>query len=122
MKKSSQIKKNNRKARHRRIRAKISGTARQPRFCVFRSNAHIYAQLIDDEKGLTIAAASDLELKARGESAGSQKERAKKVGQLIAKKAEEKKIKEVIFDRAGYKYHGCVLALAEGARAGGLKF
>lgn len=122
MRKSSKIKKNNRQARHRRIRAKVFGTARQPRLCVFRSNAHVYAQLIDDEKGLTLAAASDLELKAAGEGKGSQKERAQKVGQLIAKKAGEKKIKEVIFDRAGYKYHGSVLALAEGARTGGLKF
>lgn len=106
--------------RHKRIRAKIFGTKERPRFCVFRSAKHIYAQLIDDEKGHTLAAASDLELK---ESKGkTKKEKAFAVGQLIAEKALKKKIEVVVFDRGGYAYHGRVKSLAEGARKGGLKF
>lgn len=107
--------------RHKRVRAKVSGTATIPRLCVFRSNQHIYAQLIDDEKNQVIAAASDLELK--GPKKGLRKlDKAQKVGQLIAKKGQEKKISKVVFDRGGYKYHGRVKALADGARKGGLKF
>ena len=98
--------------RHRRVRAKISGTSKVPRLCVFRSHQYIYAQLIDDEKGKTIAVAT-------GKANIAQ---AKKVGKLIAKKALEKKIEKVIFDRGGYQYHGRVKAVAEGAREGGLKF
>jgi len=100
--------------RHKRVRAKIFGTKEVPRLCVFRSAKHIYCQLIDDEKGRTLFAASDLELK--------KSKTAYEVGKLIAKKALEKKIKKVVFDRGGYKYHGRVKALAEGAREGGLKF
>jgi large subunit ribosomal protein L18 len=114
------MKKEKRKRRHKRIRAKIFGTEKRPRLCVFRSNKHIYAQLIDDEKGHTIVSASDLELKRIEKMTKVQK--AKEVGKLIAKKAKEKNIEEVVFDRAGYKYHGRVKALAEGAREGGLKF
>jgi large subunit ribosomal protein L18 len=110
MKKS--IKQQKRQRRHKRIRARISGTAKTPRLCVFKSNQYIYAQLIDDQKGKIIASAKDsLSIK-----------QAKKVGELIAKKALEKKIAKVVFDRAGYKYHGRVKALAEGAREVGLKF
>ncbi|MBQ0084117.1 MAG: 50S ribosomal protein L18 [Clostridiales bacterium] len=106
--------------RHSRVRGKISGTAECPRLNVFRSNSNIYAQLIDDVKGVTLVAASSTE-KDFGESKGN-KEEARKVGQLIAKRAAEKKITEVVFDRGGYIYHGRVKELAEGAREGGLKF
>ena len=106
--------------RHARVRAKISGTAACPRLDVFRSNSNIYAQLIDDVNGVTLAAASsnekDFDLN------GGNKEGARKVGQLIAKRAAEKGITEVVFDRGGYIYHGRVMELAEGAREGGLKF
>lgn len=105
--------------RHRRVRAKIQGTAETPRLCVFRSANHIYAQLIDDEKGKTLLSASDLEIKKRKEKKAVL---AVEVGRIIAKKAIEKKINKVIFDRGGYKYHGRVKSLAEGAREGGLKF
>ncbi|XOB46226.1 MAG: 50S ribosomal protein L18 [Candidatus Nealsonbacteria bacterium] len=121
--------------RHKRVRGKISGTAKRPRLCVFRSNKHIYAQLIDDERNRIIASASDLELNVVKKSKKSiKKARAGKeefsgklapafeVGKLIAKKAKELKIKEIVFDRGGYKYHGRVKSLAEGARAGELKF
>lgn len=116
--------------RHRRVRAKISGSAKVPRLCVFRSHRHIYAQLIDDEKGKVLLAVSDLELKKlKTQDSKVEKETRKgkidiafKVGKLIAQKALEKKIKKVVFDRGGYKYHGRVKALAEGAREGGLKF
>jgi large subunit ribosomal protein L18 len=110
-------KKEKRNIRHRRVRAKVSGTKEVPRLCVFKSNNHIYAQLIDDEKGYTLASAND----EKGEKK-SKTERAKDVGQDIAKKAIELKIKKVVFDRGGYKYHGRVKSLAEGAREGGLKF
>ena len=106
--------------RHSRVRGKISGTAECPRLDVFRSNSNIYAQLIDDVKGVTLVSASSVE-KDFGESKGN-KEQARKVGQLIAKRALEKKIEEVVFDRGGYVYHGRVKELAEGAREGGLKF
>ena len=106
--------------RHTRVRGKISGTAECPRLDVFRSNSNIYAQLIDDVKGVTLAAASSVE-KDFGETKGN-KEEARKVGQLIAKRAIEKNITEVVFDRGGYVYHGRVKELAEGAREGGLKF
>ena len=106
--------------RHRRVRGKISGTAERPRLAVYRSNAHIYAQIIDDVKGVTLAAASTTE--AGFEGIGSNKEAAKKVGQKIAEKALAAGITEVVFDRGGYIYHGRVSELAAGAREGGLKF
>jgi len=106
--------------RHVRVRGKISGTAERPRLSVYRSNSHIYAQLIDDVQGVTLAAASSVE-KDFGASGGN-KEGAKKVGQLIAERAAAKGITEVVFDRGGYVYHGRVKELAEGAREGGLKF
>lgn len=106
--------------RHTRVRGKISGTAECPRLNVFRSNSNIYAQLIDDVKGVTLVSASSVE-KDFGEVKGN-KEEARKVGQLIAKRAADKKITEVVFDRGGYIYHGRVKELAEGAREGGLKF
>jgi large subunit ribosomal protein L18 len=106
--------------RHARVRSKISGTAECPRLDVFRSNSNIYAQLIDDVKGVTLAAASTIEKDFEGTTGN--KEAARKVGQLIAKRALDKGIECCVFDRGGYIYHGRVLELAEGAREGGLKF
>ena len=106
--------------RHRRVRGKVSGTAQCPRLNVFRSTNNIYAQLIDDVQGVTLAAASTLDKEIAGN--GGNKEAAKKVGALIAKRAADQGITEVVFDRGGYIYHGRVKELAEGAREGGLKF
>ena len=106
--------------RHKRVRGKISGTAERPRLNVFRSNTNIYAQLIDDVNGVTLAAASSLDKEISGN--GGNKEAAKEVGKLLAKKATDKGIAEVVFDRGGYVDHGRVKELAEGAREGGLKF
>ncbi len=110
---------NKRKKRHRRIRGKVKGTSQRPRLFVFRSNQHIYAQLIDDQKEKTLLSLSDLDLKS---SQKSKKEKASEVGKLMAEEALKKKIKKVVFDRGGYKYHGRVKALAEGAREKGLEF
>ena len=104
----------------RRVRAKVHGTAERPRLSVFRSNNHIYAQLIDDLGGRTLAAASSLEADAAGGQAPT--EVGKAVGQRLAQKAKEAGIAAAVFDRNGYRYHGRVKALAEGAREGGLKF
>ena len=106
--------------RHARVRGKISGTAECPRLNVFRSNSNISAQLIDDVKGVTLVAASSVE-KEFGTTSGNCEE-ARKVGQLVAKRALEKGIEVCVFDRGGYVYHGRVKELAEGAREGGLKF
>ena len=106
--------------RHKRVRGKISGTAECPRLNVFRSTKNIYAQIIDDVKGVTLVAASSLDKEFNGN--GGNKEAARKVGELIAKRAAEKGITEVVFDRGGYIFHGRVKELAEGAREGGLKF
>ena len=106
--------------RHKRVRAKISGTAARPRLCVYRSNANIRAQIIDDVAGVTLAAASTHEKDFEGN--GGNKEAARFVGKTIAEKAAAKGITEVVFDRGGYLYHGRVSELAEGAREGGLKF
>lgn len=106
---------------HYRIRKRVSGTASKPRLSVFRSNKDIYAQLIDDEKGVTLASASSRKKDMAGEKA-NKVDLSKKVGTAIAKKSEELGIKEVVFDRSGYLYHGRVKALADGAREGGLKF
>lgn len=113
-------KKANRVKRHLRVRAKISGTPDCPRLNVFRSAKHIYAQLIDDTKGVTLCSASTLEKGFEG--FGGNAEAAKKVGQALAERAKEKGINDVVFDRSGYVYHGRVAALAEGAREGGLNF
>lgn len=109
-----------RQKRHKRVRAKVSGTAQCPRLNVFRSLQNIYAQLIDDEKGITLVAASSVEKDF--EDYGGNKSAAHKVGELLAKRAAEKDITDVVFDRGGYIYHGRVQELAEGAREGGLKF
>ncbi len=106
--------------RHARVRGKITGTAERPRLNVYRSNCNIYAQLIDDVKGVTLVSASSVE-KDFGANGGN-KEGAKKVGAMIAERAVAKGITEVVFDRGGYVYHGRVQELAEGAREGGLKF
>ncbi len=103
--------------RHKRIRAKVSGNLERPRLCVFRSNRYIYAQLIDDGKGKVLLSLNDFKLKEKNKTAA-----AHKVGELLAQKALEKKINKVVFDKAGYKYHGRVQALAQGARDGGLQF
>lgn len=113
----------NRIARHKRVRRKVTGTAERPRLSVFRSSNNIYAQIIDDVNRVTIVAASSLEdaVKSSASSTGN-KDAARKVGELVAKKAAEKGITEVVFDRGGYIYHGRILELAEGAREAGLKF
>ena len=107
-------------ARQKRVRAKVTGTQARPRLSVFRSLNNIYAQLIDDTKGVTIASASTLDKEVKTKA--SNIEAAKEVGTLIAKRAAEKKIDTVVFDRNGYLYHGKVKALAEAAREAGLKF
>ncbi len=131
------IKSEKRYRRHKRIRARISGTASRPRLCVFRSAKYIYAQLIDDEKGCTLVAASSWGIKrtcenikqSRNEKIKTEKkiktnkkDIAYEVGKIITEKAKALKIEKVVFDRGGYKYHGRVRAIAEGARDGGLRF
>ncbi len=108
-----------RERKHARVRAKVSGTSKCPRLCVFRSNKHIEAQIIDDVKGVTLCASSSVALKLEN---GSNIDAAKKVGADLASKAKALKISEVVFDRGGYLYHGRVAALADAAREGGLKF
>lgn len=113
----------NRLQRHKRVRSKIAGTTQRPRLCIFRSANNIYAQIIDDTNRVTIAAASSLDAEVKGAvNHTGNKEAAKKVGEMIAKKAVEKGITEVVFDRGGYLYHGRVQELAEAAREAGLKF
>ena len=104
--------------RHTRVRSRIAGTSQRPRLAVFKANRHIYAQVIDDNAGKTLAAASSLEV----ESKAKKSEVAKEVGKLVAGKAMAKNIKLVSFDRGGFAYHGRIKALAEGAREGGLEF
>ena len=109
-----------RERRHLRVRTKISGTAERPRLCVYRSNTNLYVQVIDDVSGRTLAQASTMNKEVKTKH--SNKEAAKEVGALIAKRALEKNIKTVVFDRGGYIYHGVVKELAEAAREGGLEF
>jgi large subunit ribosomal protein L18 len=112
-----------RKKRHLRVRKKVSGTAQTPRLSVYRSSNHIYAQLIDDVAGVTLASASTLDAELKGQIGhGGNQEAAAKVGALIAKRGLEKGITEVVFDRGGYLYHGRIKALAEAAREAGLQF
>ncbi len=112
-----------REKRHRRIRAKVNGSAERPRLNVFRSLKHIYAQLIDDENGQTLAAASTVEPGYReGGKTGGNIDAAKAVGALVAQRAQEKGISRVVFDRGGWQYHGRVKALADAAREAGLQF
>ncbi|MBE6984818.1 MAG: 50S ribosomal protein L18 [Ruminococcaceae bacterium] len=118
------IKKTDKKAmrlhRHVRVRGKISGTPCRPRLNVFRSNANIYAQIIDDVNGVTLVSASTVEKSFEGAKGNA--EAAKKVGKLVAERAKAKGIDQVVFDRGGYVYHGRIAALADGAREGGLNF
>ncbi|MDR0314896.1 MAG: 50S ribosomal protein L18 [Oscillospiraceae bacterium] len=109
-----------RQKRHTRVRSKIKGTAERPRLNVFRSPNHIYAQLIDDVSGRTLISASTVEKDFK--TYGGNKEAARKIGEILAKRAAKEKITEVVFDRGGYIYHGRVQELAVGARSGGLKF
>ena len=112
-----------RERRHRRVRKKIEGTTQRPRLCPFRSLAHIYAQIVDDRGGHTLAAASTLDRELRGQLNGRSKtEQAGLVGQLVGERARQKGIVKVVFDRGGYRYHGRVKGLAEGARQAGLEF
>lgn len=104
--------------RHRRMRAKIAGSAGKPRLSVFRSNKHLYVQLIDDEQGRVLAAASDRELTSKKKGV----ELAKEMGRLIAQEIKERKIEKIVFDRTGYKYHGQIKALAQEMRAQGIPF
>lgn len=109
--------------RHIRVRGKISGTAERPRLNVFRSSKHIYAQLIDDVAGVTLVSASTVDKELSGEiSNGGNVEAARKVGELVAKRAKEKGYTNIVFDRGGYLYHGRVQALADAAREAGLEF
>ena len=112
--------KEQRERRHLRVRRKISGTAERPRLCVYRSNSNLYVQIIDDVAGNTLVQASTLDKEVKTKHAN--KEAAKEVGKLVAKRAIEKNIKTVVFDRGGYIYHGVVKELAEAAREGGLEF
>lgn len=113
-----------RKRRHVRVRAKISGTPVRPRLNVFRSSAHIYAQVIDDTRGHTLVAASDLEpeIKERAGTTATKVEKASIVGQVIAERAKAAGLTQVVFDRGGFLYHGRIKAVADGARDGGLQF
>jgi large subunit ribosomal protein L18 len=107
--------------RHRRVRKKVRGTAERPRLAVFRSNNHIYAQVIDDVAGRTLAAASTADASIKGGGTGNV-DAATKVGSLVAERAKAAGVEQVVFDRGGFRYHGRVAALADAARAGGLEF
>jgi large subunit ribosomal protein L18 len=111
-----------RQRRHKRIRVSLVGTANRPRLNVFRSLQHIYAQVIDDASGTTLAAASTNEATSRGAASGTKTDRARAVGKTIAERARDKGISAVVFDRGGYLYHGRVKALADAAREAGLEF
>jgi large subunit ribosomal protein L18 len=112
-----------REKRHHRIRTRLSGSAEVPRLCVFRSTTHIYAQVVDDDRGVSICGASTLSPTIRDDLKGLKKiEKSRRVGRVIARLAKEKGVERVAFDRGGYLYHGRVRALADGAREGGLKF
>jgi large subunit ribosomal protein L18 len=118
MAKAKQTRRENRTRRHERVREKIRGSAARPRLAVYRSITHIYAQLIDDDAGKTLVAASSVEAKAGGKKS----ERAKTVGAALGEKAKAKGIAEAVFDRGGYRYHGRVKALGDAARSAGLRF
>ena len=111
-----------RRKKHARVRARVEGSSERPRLAVFRSSAHIYAQVIDDVARRTLVAASDIDADGKGAAKGDKTAHAKAVGSLVAKRATAAGIKRVVFDRGGYLYHGRVKALAEAAREGGLEF
>ena len=117
---ASQKKRNDRIRRHRRVRKKVRGTAERPRLAVFRSNKHISAQVIDDSTGRTLASASSLEADLR--SSGGNVDGAKKVGELVASRAKDAGVTQVVFDRGGFRYHGRIASLADAARTSGLEF
>jgi large subunit ribosomal protein L18 len=121
MKKIAVSRTSSRVKRHERLRLRLSGTQERPRLAIFRSLSHIYAQVIDDTSGSTLAAASSLESSLRGAS-GTKSDDAKRVGQLVAERAKAAGVEKVVFDRAGFKYHGRVRSLAEAAREAGLDF
>ena len=108
--------------RHKRVRRKVNGTTQRPRLAVFRSLQHVYAQVIDDDLGTTVAAASSLDKEVRGNTEGPKAEVSKAVGKLVAQRAKDKGINSVVFDRGGYKYHGRIKTLADAAREEGLEF
>ncbi|MBI2064367.1 MAG: 50S ribosomal protein L18 [Candidatus Yanofskybacteria bacterium] len=110
-------KKLNRSRRHRKVRAKISGTSSRPRIAVFKSNQYIYAQVVDDESGKTLLSVSDMEVKK-----GKKSEKALKIGETLAARMKEKGLLEAVFDRGGFKFHGRVKSVADGLRNGGIKF
>lgn len=114
-------KRQHRKTRHNRVRAKVQGTAKVPRVSIFRSNRHIFVQVIDDSSGKTLIS-SVVKSNKKSAPKGSKAELAEKIGEMLAQKAKEAGVGQVVFDRGGYKYHGRVKALAEGLRKGGLKF
>lgn len=111
-----------RRRKHARVRARVSGSPERPRLAVFRSSAHIYAQVIDDVNRRTLVAASDIDPDGKGGAKGGKSDRAKAVGNLIAQRAKAAGVSKVVFDRGGYLYHGRVKALADAAREGGLEF
>ena len=111
-----------RRKKHARVRARLEGSPERPRLAVFRSSAHIYAQVIDDLNGRTLASASDIDADGKAAAKGDKSARAKAIGGLIAKRAKAAGVSTVVFDRGGYLYHGRVKALADGAREGGLEF
>jgi large subunit ribosomal protein L18 len=111
-----------RRKKHDHVRARVEGSAERPRLAVFRSSSHIYTQVIDDVNGRTLAAASDIDPDGKSSAKGAKTDRAKAVGDLIAKRAKAAGVGRVVFDRGGYLYHGRVKALADGAREGGLDF
>lgn len=117
-----QLKRNKRQLRHNRVRKTITSKTARPRLAVFRSASHIYAQIIDDKAGKTLAASSSAELKGKPKEKVAKTDSATAVGKAIADKAKSQGITSVVFDRGGYRYHGRVKALAEAARAGGLEF
>lgn len=120
---STSVKRLRRSKIRKRVRSKIAGTADKPRFCIFKSSKHVYAQLIDDQAGQTIAAASTVSKNMQDQLGDKPKmEKAEAIGEFLAKTAQDRNIAKVVFDRSGYKYHGIVKSLAEGARKGGLQF
>lgn len=119
----SEVKRKDRLLRHRRVRKKVKGKERCPRLSVFRSACHIYAQIIDDTRGYTLASASTLDKELKNKLEGLKKrEQAKLVGEILARRANSRSVTRVVFDRGGYRYHGRVRSLAEGAREAGLEF
>ncbi|MDP3792791.1 MAG: 50S ribosomal protein L18 [bacterium] len=118
---NSKSKQQHRTMRHRRVRARIIGTSKRPRVSVFKSNKHIFVQLIDDETGKTLLSNKEISAK-KNKVKGTKNDKSLEIGKMLAEKAKKEGIAEVVFDRGGYKYHGRVKALADGLRAGGLKF